>query len=633
MKKLANRIILITLLPMMGTLLIFTLVSWNSAKTAITTLSANLIEESVNSWTKQFEAFFDQKETILDTSKAYLEDILTLNSLADGDLLSEDVEDFKKVFSPVVRDLNLLNIYAWFAPEYVSRDLMEVSIRNMQLDGKLSYVTDQTYTRVDMADSGWDWFTIPEQRGWNISDPYPWEGYDEDLISYGKSIVVNGRTVGVVGSDMFIGALNNQLLAESFMEQGHYALLNTNLEFLAHPTQQGALWKDVVPEEVEKTTAILRNTSQKAGTFTAGKQIIGYERMEHGWIILAFPDMKELYRSLNALSFMYILITVVAVVLVLAFSLLLARNISKPVVYVSRYIGYLAQGNLSEPLDDNIDARQDEIGSLGSSLKEMTDKFTEVIRNVHSSSENVGQGSLQLSQASQQLSQGASSQASSTEEISSSMEQLTANIEQNLSSAQNADERVNRVSRDAEKGGEAVTKSVEAIKLIAEKIKIIDEIARNTNMLALNAAIEAARAGESGKGFAVVAAEVRKLAENSQKAAGEITNIAEDSVKISEEAGDLIGSIIPEIKAAATLVQEIFSSSREQSSGADEINKAMQQLDRIIQQNAASSEEVASMAEELSGQAEFMRNTVEFFKLDNTRSIRLEKDMEKTLLA
>ena len=62
---------------------------------------------------------------------------------------------------------------------------------------------------------------------------------------------------------------------------------------------------------------------------------------------------------------------------------------------------------------------------------------------------------------------------------------------------------------------------------IGEIVETITGIADQTNLLALNAAIEAARAGEQGRGFAVVAEEVRKLAEESQKAAGEIADLIE----------------------------------------------------------------------------------------------------------
>src|SRR5690606_9235761 len=173
---------------------------------------------------------------------------------------------------------------------------------------------------------------------------------------------------------------------------------------------------------------------------------------------------------------------------------------------------------------------------------------------------------------------------------------------------------------DARSSGEAVTQSVAAMKSIAEKISIIEEIARQTNLLALNAAIEAARAGEHGKGFTVVAAEVRKLAERSQKAAGEIVEQSRSSLTVSEQAGKMLNELVPKIQRTSELIQEISASSIEQDKGAAEINKALQQLDEVVQQSAAAAEEMAATAEQLSAQAEQMNATMEFFKVDdNTR--------------
>jgi methyl-accepting chemotaxis protein len=193
------------------------------------------------------------------------------------------------------------------------------------------------------------------------------------------------------------------------------------------------------------------------------------------------------------------------------------------------------------------------------------------------------------------------------------MEQMVSTIKQNSDSAQQTDKIAHKSAGDAKVSGQSVIDAITAMKEIASKISIIEEIARQTNLLALNAAIEAARAGEHGKGFAVVAAEVRKLAERSQKAA-EINQLSGKTVEISTQAGAMLEKLVPDIQRTAELVQEISAASKEQDTGAEQINQALVQLEKIIQQNAAASEEMAATTEQLSSQSEQLVSVLGFFR-------------------
>jgi methyl-accepting chemotaxis protein len=271
----------------------------------------------------------------------------------------------------------------------------------------------------------------------------------------------------------------------------------------------------------------------------------------------------------------------------------------------------IAQGDLTV----DIRARSESDRLMGP-IAEMLTALRRIVVDIHTAANEVSTGTTALSGAIMQLSQGASEQAASAEEASSSMEEMVANIKQSAENATQTEKIAMQSANDARDGGKCVAEAVAAMKEIASKISIIEEIARQTNMLALNAAIEAARAGEHGKGFAVVAAEVRKLAERSQKAAGEINHLSSTTVKVAEKAGEMLERLVPNIARTAELVQEITAASNEQNVGVSQINTALQQLQGVIQDNASASEEMAATSEELSSQAEQLLSTVNFFKLN-----------------
>jgi methyl-accepting chemotaxis protein len=268
----------------------------------------------------------------------------------------------------------------------------------------------------------------------------------------------------------------------------------------------------------------------------------------------------------------------------------------------------ISNGNLTVEIRER--SPQDK---LMQALASMVAGLTQTVSNIRSIAGEVSAASQSISTASIQVSKGASAQAAAAEEASSSMEEMVSNIKQNADNAQQTDKIANKSAKDAQESGKSVLEAVAAMKEIANKISIIEEIARQTNLLALNAAIEAARAGEHGKGFAVVAAEVRKLAERSQKAAGEINQLSANTLKVSEKSGEMLDKLVPDIQRTAELVQEITAASKEQDTGAEQINKALQQLEQVIQQNASASEEMASTTEELTGQSDQLVSALSFF--------------------
>lgn len=369
-------------------------------------------------------------------------------------------------------------------------------------------------------------------------------------------------------------------------------------------------------QDAQANTVSKLEAEVKPPNLIAKSADILHEGEKIGSAVLTFTDTY----ARSEVTTLGLLLLAMGTGLFIVIALVMYRVVGSLVAVIKRLLilnGAIEKGDLTHETDAELLSRKDEIGEICRSIEAMRTSIRGILGTIQDSAMNVSSGSGSINETAQSLSQGANEQAASAEQVSASMEQMAATTKQNTDNSTTTELLSRKAAQDAEEGGRAVAETVEAMKNIASSISIIEEIARQTNLLALNAAIEAARAGEVGKGFAVVASEVRKLAERSQKASGEISIMSSESMAVAEKAGVLLGKIVPDIRKMAELMLEISSASREQSVGADQVTKAVGQLDTVIQQNAATSETLAASSEELSGQAQALTDALSFFKIES----------------
>jgi len=308
----------------------------------------------------------------------------------------------------------------------------------------------------------------------------------------------------------------------------------------------------------------------------------------------------------------------------IAFSVM---TVARPLRALTRPLGEIAEGNFAVTVPHV--GRIDEIGQIAVAVQGMAGRVREALLHIKVAAREVTNASVEISTSTTDLSQRTEEQAASLEETSAAMEEISSIVKKNAENAREASRSAAETRDIADKSGAVVGKAVEAMariedssKSISEIIVVIDEIARQTNLLALNAAVEAARAGEAGRGFAVVASEVRSLAQRSSQAAKDITALitksggqVQEGVELVNRAGEALGQITTSIQKVTALINDIANASAEQSSGVDEINKAMTLMDTATQQNSALVEENAATAKVLEESARAMDGQVGYFRI------------------
>ena len=448
----------------------------------------------------------------------------------------------------------------------------------------------------------------------NVYRLFTWiKQYDQQKI---KAIAAeqNNKILEVIGD------LNNMNSKAGLADQ-EKQLLDASIKNLGNYKKEVAMSIDLATVDANTGMAAMQTADHTyqavSGNLSA---LVSYETEQ------ARSSYETASATFSRALFIAILVLATAFVVSIMISAYMGRLILHPLKQAVRIAKQVASGDLNGRIEV---ISKDETGQLSQSLKEMNDSLAKIVTNVRASATAIASAATEIATGNSDLSERTSEQASSLEETASSLEELTSTVTQNAEHTREASTLAGNARDISVKGGRTVAQAVimmstisESSKKIVDIISVIEGIAYQTNLLALNAAVEAARAGEQGRGFAVVASEVRNLARRSADAAKEIKSLIDDSVskvdngsKLVYEAGQTMSQITDSITKVSNIIAEIAAASTEQSSGIEQVNQAIVQMDGVTQRNAAMVEEASAAASALEEQARTLTEAVNVFKV------------------
>ncbi len=494
-------------------------------------------------------------------------------------------------------------------------------------------------------------------NGSTLTEPYIDAATGKLIISVATPSTQGTQSIGVVGGDLSLQTLVDNIGALNFGGMGYAFLVSTDGKVLVHPDKNLVMktLADVYPKNTPKISAdfseVEANGKDAIVTFTPIKGLPSVN-----WYLGISVDKDKSFAMLSEFRTSAVIATIIAVVIIIALLGMLIRVLLQPLHVMTRAMQDIAdgEGDLTRRLSIQ---NNDEFGTLGIAFNRFVERIHTSIREVSSATEQVNEVALRVVSASNSSMVNSDEQANRTNSVAAAINELGAAAQEIARNAAQASSQASDARHLAEDGQQVVERNIKAMNQLSAMIsasssniealnsktvnigqilEVITSISQQTNLLALNAAIEAARAGEAGRGFAVVADEVRNLAHRTQESAQQVQTMIEelqigardsvstmsesqrhslDSVDIANLAGERLNSVTQRIGEIDGMNQSVATATEEQTSVVESINMDITEINTLNQEGVENLQSTLRACGDLERQASRLKQLVGSFRI------------------
>ena len=494
-------------------------------------------------------------------------------------------------------------------------------------------------------------------NGSTLTEPYIDAATGSLIISIATPSAKAGQSIGVVGGDLSLQTLVDNIGALNLGGMGYAFLVSADGKVLVHPDKNLVMKSlaDVYPNNTPKISSdfseVEANGKDNIITFTPIKGLPSVN-----WYLGISVDKDKAFAMLSEFRASAVIATVIAVVIIIALLGMLIRVLLQPLHLMTRAMQDIAdgEGDLTRRLTIQ---NHDEFGTLGNAFNRFVERIHTSIREVSSATGQVNEVVLRVVSASNSSMVNSDEQANRTNSVAAAINQLGAAAQEIARNAAQASSQASDARNLAEDGQQVVERNIKAMTQLSAMIstsstniealnsktvnigqilEVITSISQQTNLLALNAAIEAARAGEAGRGFAVVADEVRNLAHRTQESAQQVQTMIEelqvgardsvstmsesqrhsqDSVEIANLAGERLNSVTQRIGEIDGMNQSVATATEEQTSVVESINMDITEINTLNQEGVENLQSTLRACTDLEQQAGRLKQLVGSFRI------------------